>query len=82
MLEELYPRYHARFSSLPLLGPHVEGFVAWLYAQGYPRLSIRLRVRELPRVDAALRRRGIRRIEDLCAADLLRLAPKNSQDDI
>ena len=82
MLEEIFPRCHARFSSLPLLGPHVEEFVAWLHAQGYPRLPIRLRIRKLPRVDALLRRRKVRRIEDLSAADLLRLAPKDSQDDI
>jgi len=82
MLEEIYPRFHARILSLPLLGPHAEGFVAWLRAQGYPRLPICLRVRELPRVDALLRQRGVRRIGDLSAADLLRLAPKNARDDI
>ena len=65
MLIELYPRFHARFSSLPLLGPHLNDFVVWLRAQGYPRLPIRRRVRETPRVDARLRRRGVRRVEDL-----------------
>jgi site-specific recombinase XerD len=82
MLEEIYPRCHARFLSLPLLGPYIEEFVAWLHAQGYPRLPIRRRVHELPRVDELLRQRGARRIEDLVASDLLSLAPKNSQDDI
>jgi site-specific recombinase XerD len=82
MLIELFPRHHARFSSLPLLGPYVDGFVGWLHAQGYPRLPIRLRVRETPRVDLLLRRRRIRRLEDLPAAKLLALAPRNSQEDI
>jgi integrase/recombinase XerD len=82
MLKEIYPRDHARFLSLPLLGPHVEDFVVWLHTQGYARLPIRLRVRELPRVDALLRRRRARRVEDLTAADLIRLAPKDSQNDI
>jgi len=82
MLEEIYPRYHARFSALPLLGPHVEEFVVWLDAQGYPRLPIRLRLRELPRVVERLRQRGARRIEDLTYSDLLRLAPKDSQADV
>lgn len=82
MLEDIYPRYHTRFLCLPLLGPHVAAFVIWLRDHGYPRLPIRLRVRALPRVDEALRRRGIRRIEELTASDLLRLAPKNSQEDI
>jgi hypothetical protein len=34
MLIDLYPGLHARFSSLPLLGPHVDDFVGWLHAQG------------------------------------------------
>lgn len=82
MLVDLFPRRHARFSSLPLLGPHLDDFVVWLSAQGYPRLPIRLRVRETPRVDTRLRRRGIRQVEDLSRAELLALAPRDSQDDI
>ena len=82
MLDEIYPRVHSRFSSLPLLGPHAEGFAVWLYARGYPRISIRRRIRALPRVDDSLRRRGTRGIEDLEAADLLGLAPRDSRDDI
>ncbi len=78
MLVELYPRFHARFSSLPLLGPHLDGLVVWLRAQGYPRLPIRLRVRETPRVEARLRRRGVRRVEDVTRAQLLELAPRDS----
>jgi site-specific recombinase XerD len=36
----------------------------------------------MPRLDARLRRRGIVRLEDLCAAELLRFAPRRSQDDV
>ncbi len=82
MLVELYPRFHARFSSLPLLGPHIDPFVVWLRAQGYPRLPIRLRIRETPRVDARLRRRGVRRLTDLSRLQLLALAPRDSQADV
>lgn len=82
MLVELYPRSHARFSSLRLLGPHVDGFVGWLQTLGYPRHPIRLRIRETPRVDARLRRRGVRRLEDLSRAELLGLAPRDSQKDV
>jgi site-specific recombinase XerD len=82
MLAELYPRAHARFSALPLLGSQVEDFVVWLDSHGYPRIPIRMRVREMPRLDARLRRRGIRRLADVSAADLLRFAPSDSQDDI
>jgi site-specific recombinase XerD len=82
MLTELYPRFHDRFTSLPLLGSRVDDFVVWLHAQGYPRLPIRLRVRETPRVDALLRRHGVQRLEDLTRPELLALAPRDAQDDI
>jgi hypothetical protein len=82
MLAALFPRFHSRFSSLPLLGPFVDGFVAWLHSQGYPRLPIRLRVRELPRVDARLRRRGVRSLKELPKSLLASMTPADSQDDV
>ncbi len=82
MLAELFPRAHARFASLPLLGPHLDGFVVWLDSQGYPRLPIRLRVRETPRIEGLLRRRGVSRLVSLSPVQLLDLGPRDSQDDI
>ena len=82
MLEEICPRYHARFSSLTLLGPHVEGLVLWLRDRGYADLPIRRRVRVLPRIEQMLHARGVHRIEEIRERALLRLAPKDSQDDI
>jgi len=82
MLEKLYPRGRFRVSCLPLLGRYVEDFATWLVAQGYPPLPIRLRLRELPRVDEMLRLRGAVDVADLTAADLLSLAPKDSQEDV
>lgn len=82
MLAKIFPRAHARFTSLSLLGPHVEGFAVWLRSQGYPLLPLRLRIREMPRLDARLRRRGVRRLEECSATQLLGCAPRDSQDDI
>jgi integrase/recombinase XerD len=82
MLVDLYPRRHASFSALPLLGPLVEDFVVWLHAAGYTRVPIRRRLVAIKRVDARLRRRGVRRLEDLSWAELLALAPRDSQDDV
>jgi integrase/recombinase XerD len=82
MLTEIYPRDHARFSSLPLLGPYTHDFVVWLHTQGYPLTPIQRRVRALPRVDALLRRRGANRVGDITALDLLRLGPKHAEDDV
>jgi integrase len=80
MLAELCPRVHARFTSLQLLGPHVEEFVVWLDKQGCPHLHIRRRLRAMPRLEQRLRRRKVRRIEDLCLAELLRFAPRSRDD--
>lgn len=82
MLAEFCPRIHARYTSLPVLGSHAEGFLAWLQSRGYPPLPIRLRLRALPRVDALLRRRGVPRLGPVSRAQLLGLAPRCSQDDI
>ena len=82
MLTDLLPRAHAHLASLPLLGPHLDGFVDWLYGRGYPDLPIRLRLRKTPLVDAMLHRRGVRHPDSLTRAQLLELAPRDSQDDI
>jgi integrase/recombinase XerD len=82
MLAEMFPRAHARFTSLPLLGPHLDGFVVWLGSQGYSDLPVRRRIRETPRVEALLRRRRVLRLGSLSRAQLLELAPRDSQDDI
>lgn len=82
MLVELYPKCHARFSSLPLLSPVLDGFIEWLRTRGYPVLPIRARIRETPRIVALLRRRGVHRLKDVSRQQLLNLAPRDSQDDI
>lgn len=82
MLVELYPRMHARYSSLPVLGPHLDGFVAWLTSKGYPRLPTRMRVRATRKLDALLRGRGVLCPSDLTAAEFRSIAPKDSQEDI
>lgn len=82
MLADVYPRYHARFASLPLLGAHVEGFLEWLQSHGCPLGQIRRRIHETTRLDSQLRRRGVRQLQDLSAAAFLRFAPRDSQDDM
>jgi hypothetical protein len=82
MLETMFPRRHRRLLALPLLGPHAEDFTTWLKEAGYPDHPIRLRLRQLPRVDALLRGLGIVAVKNLTAATILGLAPNDSQDDI
>jgi integrase/recombinase XerD len=81
MLADVFPRAHARFSSLLLLGPHLDGLLAWLESRRYPPVPIRRRISETPRLEARLRRRGVRLLRDLSRAQFLGFAPRNSQDD-
>ena len=82
MLSEVFPRAHARFASLRLLGPHLNEFIVWLRAQGYSGLPIRLRISATPGLEARLRRRRVRSLGSLTVAQLLELAPRDSQDDM
>ena len=83
MLIDLFPRAHARFAALPLLGSQLDRFVRWLDALGFARLPIRQRIRKTPRLDnlAALWWRP--RVEQaLSRAELLAFAPRRSYDDV
>ena len=82
MLREIYPRNHARYASLPLLGPYLDGFVGWLRNQGYPLLPILARIRAAARLDALLSERGVRHPGELTASDLMGFRPACSRDDM
>lgn len=70
MLTELFPRDHGRFSSLPVLGPTMDGFAQWLCERGYPRASARRHIRASRGIDPVLRQRGIRQLSGIAASDL------------
>ena len=82
MLSEICPRAHARYASLPILGPYLDDFVRWLRSQGYPHLPIYLRIRATKQLDALLQRDGVVQLEELSSEELLAYAPASSQDDI
>ena len=50
MLRSLLPKAHHKFSSLPLLGPIIDGFDDWLAASGYTPGSREFAIRMLPHV--------------------------------
>ena len=70
MLHSLLPKAHRKFSSLPLLGPIIDGFDDWLAASGYTPGSREFAIRMLPHVDADLRRRRARHVASLTPAML------------
>ncbi len=76
MLTSLFPRAHARYSSLPLIGPVLEPLCQWLHAKGYPGNAIRRRVTGAPLLALWLRRRHIRSLQDCTASQLNRCIPR------
>ena len=81
MLTELFRQVHSRYSSLPVLGPILEGFAEWLFQQGYRRALVRRHLQAARHVDAALQRRGCVSARDITRNALSACLPKHAQDD-
>jgi len=65
MLKELFPRLHRRYSTLPILGPTLEGFAEFLVRAGYPRGPARRHTRTAGHVDRQLQAQGCRLLGDV-----------------
>ena len=80
MIKELFPQAHARLTSLPLLGPLLEGFAAWLVAQGLSPSSVRNRIRKAPEFETVLARHGGFEANRLSKDQLLAIGPTRARD--
>jgi len=80
MLNELFPKAHKRYSSLPVLGAIADDFTDWLRAQGYCRGTARLYVRTLPDLDQVFQQQGWGELHDLTRQALRSCRPAHSQD--
>jgi len=65
MLTRIFPRAHARYVALPLLGSVVNDFATWMLQHGYRKSTLRVDLKIFPRLDGALRRRGAKRPSDI-----------------
>ena len=81
MLIELFPRAHARFLALPLLGPLLDGFARWLSDHGFAAQAIRGRVRKAPVLEELLLERRLGDLSHVCKPQLLALTAGKSQKD-
>ncbi len=79
MLNELFPKAHKRYSSLPVLGAIADDFTDWLRAQGYCRGTARLYVRTLPDLDQVFQQQGWGELHDLTRQALRSCRPAHSQ---
>jgi len=75
MLATMFPRAHARYTSLPVLGGSLDGLCIWLHSRGYPRTAIQRRMGAAASLACALRRRKVRSLGELTASALLSYAP-------
>lgn len=81
MLLELYPRVHRRYTSLPIVGPTLDGYGTWLLKQGYSTERVREHIRAAPRLVLQLQQKGVRSFSGLTHAQMWACAPADSQDD-
>jgi hypothetical protein len=69
MLTTLFPIAASHYASLPLFGPVLEDFAAWLLEQGYTEHTLRCMFHFVIRMDRFFLRHGIHRLEALSAGD-------------
>ena len=81
MLLKLYPKVHRRYTSLPILGPILDGFGTWLLKQGYATDCVREHFCTARRLTRILEKRGIHSLPKLTQARLRACAPANRLDD-
>ena len=65
MIATLFPKGSRRYLSLPIFGPVMDDFSDWLEQEGYTRKSRRFTIRTIAWMDAHLRRRQIKRLQEL-----------------
>lgn len=70
MITQMFPRAFQKYLDLPVLGPLMDEYAAWLVEQQYTPQSGRLRLQMVARVCEFLKNRGIHRIEDVSENDL------------
>ena len=79
MLVDLYPRVHRRYTSLPILGPILDGYGTWLLQQGYSTDRAREHFRAASRLVRGLQQHGVQSLTSLTRARLWACAPTDSQ---
>jgi len=65
MITQIFAQGFHRYLSLPVLGPLMDRYAGWLQEQRYTWRSTRYELRMAAHVSAYLKRRAVRRIEDV-----------------
>jgi integrase/recombinase XerD len=70
MIATLFPKASQKYLSLPLFGPVMDDFSDWLEQEGYTRKSRRFTMQMIAWMDTYLRRRQIKRLQELTPVTL------------
>lgn len=65
MLEKLFPRFHARYRALPVLGPSLESLATYLVDLGFTGRPLVRHIRTAGHIDRLLRAQGCRELGDV-----------------
>ena len=70
MITQAFPKDYQRYLALPVLGPLMDQYAAWLFEQQYTHRSTQYELRMAARVCKFLRSRGIHCVEEINEDDL------------
>src|SRR5215469_5458333 len=70
MLLDLYPKFHHRYASLPIIGSKLDGYGTWLLKQGYSTGRVRIHLRAARRLVRRLRQRHVQSLTELTRSQL------------
>ena len=79
MLLDLYPKLHRRYTSLPIIGPILDGYGTWLLKLGYSTEHVCKHFRAARRLAGKLQQRHVRSLTELTRSQLRAcvLCPQN-----
>lgn len=70
MITQAFPKDFQRYLALPVLGPIMDRYAAWLFEQQYTYRSTRYELRMAARVSEFLKCQGLQHVKDACEHDL------------
>jgi len=70
MIAQAFPKDFQRYLDVPVLGPTMDRYAAWLFEQQYTHRSTRYELRMAARASEFLKHRGLQCVEDVSEHDL------------
>jgi len=65
MIAQAFPKDFQRYLAVPILGPMMNQYAAWLYEQQYTHRSTRYELRIAARASEFLKRQGLQCVQDV-----------------